>query len=754
MRTLLGLLIAWGLGWFLTGALGEPPEGDFYGTLRILPLVIYGLYWVSRQAERLGGSPRHRRFLVVELGFLGLTLVLIGGRQALGLYHLDVLLYTLLVLLLGLRIWFMIPTLRPALSKTLNSRPSILFFLLPLVVYTALAPWALDQRPPDGDEPFYLLVAHSLAYDFDASLSNNYDNEDSLQFMPRAIQPQMGDPRGADGTLYSRHNALFPLVLMVPYRLGGKVAVVFGMILLTALLAWWTLRLSRHYFPQSPNGALLAWALLAFTPPLILFSHQIWVEIPAAFLVVVILDMIRTARGRGYLGWRRALVMVAALVALPLLKMRFALLAAPLLGVAWWHLGLNRRRGNSYWRVLLGGTIILGIISAGLLAFNQWFYGNPLKIYTWEALEIHHRSWVEILGGFVGLFFDHAFGLFGACPLWILILAIPATWIRLPRKGEETTADQTTTLAGARGLTTDLLLATALYIALISSRMEWFGGWSPPFRYGLVILPLLAVGTIPLFEKRRGFFWRVGATALGVASLALGLLWTAAPGWTYAFATGGNRWLDQWTHTVRLDLGRLLPNATRTNEALWIAPLILIPLVLLAWKAPPRRIATRHAFSVGVSLAILLAGGWQWLGSSLPTRQIEMEDPWVGWEVGELFPDQWTPNRLRFRGARRLVAGDDLRIPVIPDGGLARVIVHYRFGSRSKVPYPLELWAGDQKLSVFDVKDDPKWQTESIEVNAGSSEIHELSIRPSPRPGKWRRAILIDRIDLEWRKGT
>ena len=46
-------------------------------------------------------------------------------------------------------------------------KPAWPYFLLPLVVYLAILPWSTAQRPPDGDEPYYLLLTHSLAYDGD-----------------------------------------------------------------------------------------------------------------------------------------------------------------------------------------------------------------------------------------------------------------------------------------------------------------------------------------------------------------------------------------------------------------------------------------------------------------------------------------------------------------------------------------------------------------------------------------------------------
>ncbi len=94
------------------------------------------------------------------------------------------------------------------------------FFLIPLIVYTSLLPWATQQRPPDGDEPWVLLITHSLVHDLDADLSNNYDRGDSVSILGRQLGPQTGDPVTRSGGQSSRHNVLLPIVLAPFYLLG------------------------------------------------------------------------------------------------------------------------------------------------------------------------------------------------------------------------------------------------------------------------------------------------------------------------------------------------------------------------------------------------------------------------------------------------------------------------------------------------------------------------------------------------------
>ena len=97
--------------------------------------------------------------------------------------------------------------LRPLLGAKLPSRPSAIFFWLPFLVYCAMIPWTTAHRPPDGDEPYNLLIAHSLAYDLDADLTNNYDQGD-LPPLPgsRDPDPSSETQPGRPGQIYSRHN--------------------------------------------------------------------------------------------------------------------------------------------------------------------------------------------------------------------------------------------------------------------------------------------------------------------------------------------------------------------------------------------------------------------------------------------------------------------------------------------------------------------------------------------------------------------
>ena len=71
--------------------------------------------------------------------------------------------------------------MRAALRR-LASSPGLPIFLAVLAAYVALVPWLARVWSRSGDEPHYLLAAHSLVHDGDLDLSNNYAQRDYAAF--------------------------------------------------------------------------------------------------------------------------------------------------------------------------------------------------------------------------------------------------------------------------------------------------------------------------------------------------------------------------------------------------------------------------------------------------------------------------------------------------------------------------------------------------------------------------------------------
>ncbi|MCP3959973.1 MAG: hypothetical protein GY719_19180 [bacterium] len=696
-----------------------PPGDPFRGTLGILPLVVAALRALERHASS-------RRLWCGEGRIAGLVLValvvLTLQRHRLGLVATDWFLAAGFLLLLAHRTTRLLIALRPSLGKRLPRRPSWAFFLLPWIVYLAIQPWSSGHRQPDGDEPFYLLVAHSLSHDLDVDLANNYAEDDWRRFMRRPIEPQPGDPVGAGGEQYSRHSFLLPLALAPAYRLAGRAGAMAVMAALAAALAWMVLRLARHYTPERPGAALLAYGLFAFSPPLLLYSYQVWVEVPAALLVALALDRLLELRRGQEWTWRQVAALVVPIMLLPVLKLRLGLLAASLLALAFWR--IRPRRAVMGW-----AAAGLAAVAAGLALYNLWRFDNPLRLYTWSELDLLAHSGTDYVRGAVGIFYDCAFGLFASAPVWLLLL--PAVGVLLARRSP---------------LLVDFLVVALPYLILVAPRPEWFGGWSPPFRYPLVFLPLLALALVPLLDLRSRQSLRQLIAILGALTLVLTVVWVVIPGWTYNFADGRTLLLDEASIRLGADVARFFPSTVRPRAATWwwlATSLLLVPLGwrLTTARRPPAR---GHPTAIwGVSAVLLALPLLIWAGRQLPTRVVHLEDNFVGREQGELYPPSWVLQRPRYTGGWALPAGGRLTVPVTPGGEMVTIRLYGRLDAEKGRG---RLWIGAGKRRLGAWRAGVAWEEETLGPVAWPAG-RPLVIRATD---KLTAPVIIDRVELEW----
>lgn len=699
------------------------PQGALRSTLFILP-------WVAAALDEIASVPGIRRLSTAATTIEAVALVALAALAlrggSLGLVFWEEVsaagLFTLLLLASTRRAL----ALSPLLTGRLPRRPAWPFFALPLVVYLAILPWATERRPPNGDEPYYLLVAHSLAYDFDADLANNYAAGDSRQFVGRALEPQPGDPVGSEGQIYSRHNLMLPLLLAPAYRLAGARGTEVAMALLTAALAWWTLRLGRHYVRERPGEATLVWWLLAVFSPLLLYSHQIWVEVPAALACVVSLDHLRELRYDRRWTPRRWLGMGLPLVFLPLLKIRFLLLAVPLLALAWWHGGRPRKP-------LIAMGLVLAAVTAGILVHNTLVYGNPLKIHSTAELGLLSTPLSAYADGGFGLLFDGAFGLVASFPIWLLLVpGLVAAARRL------------------RPLLFDSAVVSFPYLLVVASRREWYGGWSPPFRYALVGLPALALALVPLLAARRRWGARVLLGALGALTLALTLVWLIEPGWTYNFADGRTLLLDRLEAATHLDLGRLVPSMVRPRPATWAVPFGLGLGALVLWHLPSRPAPSR-ASAAGVALALALVAAALPLASAWPTARIELEDPWVAKSGGHVHPDPWVIERPRHRGGWVLREGETATARVVRGGDSLALALELEWVRNTPSPLALEVRAGERLLARWDPVEPRHWERLELGPFPFPTDAPLVFAVVGPPGAPPLNGLILDRAELSWR---
>lgn len=629
---------------------------------------------------------------------------------------------------------------RAAASK----RPALVFLLLPFAFYLALIPWSIGARAPDGDEPWFLLVTHSIAHDFDLDLANNYRDEDSLAFMPRAIEPQPGDPEGPDGAVYSRHGAVLQTVMAPAYRLGGRAGAMVVIAALAALAAWLFLDLTA--FSPDARARLIAYLVFGFAAPFLIYSQQIWAEVAAVLLAVASLRWInRLTRDRNdpaaepdrddRIVW---LLLALALALMPAIKLRLVLVSAALALICVLRLPPDLRRR---------GTLVLAAVLAPTGALVLWLnratFGTVLGMHSWSELELYRESAIVMALGLNGLFFDLAYGLVACAPIWLLLF--PAAVVAWRRH---------------RRLLGEVALIAAPTLLLTASRSEWYGGWSPHFRYGLVLLPFLALLLAPLFERRFGSGGAAaGEIPAGVSALtlvlallsgALAVLYVVEPGWTYNLADGRHHFVHHVEARTGLDFARFLPSATRPRPATWLVPLAAICLALAAGRVRHKAFAAVLAGVPVLAFAVLPI-----LAGALPTRRVEIESAAVHRTGGNLEPERWTMDRTRYAEGWVLPEGARAQAAVVPGGNEVELAVTVRPVRNRKAPLTLIARSGSREIGRLSFPggngEAAAWQTRRLPTatwTPGAPLVLEVPFGAGealPPNG-----VAIDRVDLRW----
>ena len=331
---------------------------------------------------------------------------------------------------------------------------------------------------PDGDEPQYLMVTESLIRDHDLVLDQDFNEERYKAFFPRPLGPDFRI-RGPEGQIYSLHAVGLSLLILPAYWAFGYAGASFFMAFLAALLVRELRRLVGALTGDERLAEGTAW-LVGLSPPVIHFAGLIFTEIPAALVLCIGL---RTATlGRTS---RSALVAAVCASALPWLNVRYAILSVAVAGALAWRLLAEARARSGAARlvptflppalILIGSALFISLYHHAL-----WGFFDPRRVYG------RRREFsLDILPeGLPGLFFDQEFGLLVYAPIFVLSAAGFVHLWRLRKS---------LAIAG--------LFAVLGVIATASVWPMWRGGFNPPARFLVPLVPLLAATLAPVLKR-------------------------------------------------------------------------------------------------------------------------------------------------------------------------------------------------------------------------------------------------------------
>jgi hypothetical protein len=260
---------------------------------------------------------------------------------------------------------------------------------------------------------------------------------------------------------------------------------------LAALLANEIRALIRAWCNAPALAEGVGW-VVAFSPPLLYYAGTVFTEVPAALLIAVVLHHGRDLSSSSI--WK-ALGIGTAIACLPWLNVRYGVPAVLLLAFLFC--------ARPCWRLAVSivGPVLASALALGLYHHILYGFLDPRRVYGRRpGIDLAH-----VLNGFPGLFLDQEFGLLAYAPVFVFALpGLLALW----RLGWR--------LAATVGALTAAMVFTA------SAWPMWRGGFNPPARFLVPLLPVLALAMAAALRGR--------GRQVGAALLVGWGLWTGAVG--------------------------------------------------------------------------------------------------------------------------------------------------------------------------------------------------------------------------------
>lgn len=435
-----------------------------------------------------------------------------------------------------------------------------LAFALTAAMYTAFAIWTVGAVQAGGDPVHYLIATEALAR---ATLDLTAVYAGPLFHSLTALAVTQLDITihtvPVDGELRLAQGYLFPAAILPGWLLAGRTGATIVVALIGALAAAQTFQLMRETVGDR-RLVRLAWALFALTWPFAALATHVYPEALAALVAVVMFRLLFTA------PVRRPLLAGALATIVLLLVPRHALVPLLLLPFVW----RDRAAGLRYTAGLGAAALISG-------AVNGLTFGVPVPYAGYLAgVGTYGETFSTRLDiALFGMLFDRAFGLAGSAP-WVFIGAIGIVPLLRTR---------------ARWVVAALVVVLGARLALSSFRL-WEGGWGPPNRYIIDVLPLWMPFVAAGLAHARAPIVAVTVGILLLLSAGMTTIYAANPG--LAYSSGANRVVKIFKPYVPFIPQALLPSFTREPERAHqrsaIASLVVIGLVAAGWHASrPRR---------------------------------------------------------------------------------------------------------------------------------------------------------------------
>jgi hypothetical protein len=474
-----------------------------------------------------------------------------------------------------------------------------------------------------GDEPNYLMTTHSLLYDRDINLSNNYLHKDYFHFYSEKADPRIRlDIYARQGRRGPGHDYPINLpgisALMVPfYALAQtfgdswiRTFIIRGSLIIWAMLLGLQLYLLARDLWKREGLALGLWALYGFSAPVLFYAIHIYPEIPIALFSIYIY---RLARKGSPSSTRRLLGMGLLLGSFFWFGLKYNMIFWPLLAVCVYEFWKSEpRRARILWFVI---PALAGLGLFNLAVWDMFGTLSPFAVYNGAVnagqsqailqsfLDLPHSARVD---SFFDYFLDQRDGFLPYAPFYAFAFLGMIGMIKRARRE----------LLGLLFIGAPFVLNYAFF----THRQ----GYCPP---GRVLAPIswigaVAVGYFLAREGRRFFTWLFGLAA--AAGFAFSGVLLTHPSYLYQTTTHDNvqRAADLFVRlgNIKLFLPPFLPsfikieggNSGYLPNFLWIGG-IAVFIAAYALFGSKRGAALPRTFHFAAAAALLGGGIFLWV---------------------------------------------------------------------------------------------------------------------------------------------
>lgn len=455
--------------------------------------------------------------------------------------------------------------------------------LLCLVLFAVLAAFNLGialQMPPTGDEPHYLITARSLAYDHDLSLRNDYLEKHYRAFYPGELAKRTTP--SADGKTELPAEGLGLSFLLAPvYRAASEILPPAWLVPALRLFMCSITTIILYTLLTSGIARGAGFCLAAFLcSPLLFYSGQFYPEIPAALVLALALNALRSTEEH---SWNALAMLSLAPGALVWLHPKYVALAAALLlaSVVFYFrtFRVYRQFRHSIQSVLLLLLGAAGIVSLFVFLHSKYGGWSPNRIYAgWEPEQ--QKTLLELLQQegigritvmfrmFFGFWIDQRFGLLIFAPFYVAFFSALVWMLR-----------RRVALAVVCGV-----LFAAHFAALCWGAP--LGGFAPPSRHLVVLVPLFLSAILTLHGE-----WKRAQRSVFYALMCVSLLLAGAMALHYRALFTNLTWREPGGYSPFWQLWHLeawLPQLTAADPTYLLTLCWTVLFAALSWLLYPR----------------------------------------------------------------------------------------------------------------------------------------------------------------------